>query len=161
MTDVPGTSSLGFPAGLGQIPGRNRDDVMNLLTILAAEDNSSSPIFSLGIFLLIPVAMYFLLIRPQRKRAKDQQALQSQLEVGDEVVTTSGMYGFITGFDEGERVWIEIDDNVQVRFARAAIQGKVDTSATPPPTTTSSSKDDGTAVSEADEPADADAADKE
>ena len=107
--------------------------------------------------------MYFLLIRPQRRRAKEQQALQSQLEVGDEVVTTSGMYGFITGFDEGDRVWIEIDDNVQVRFARAAIQGKVDTNATAPTTTTSSSssKDDGTADDEADEPADADAADKE
>ena len=139
---------------------------MNLLTTLATEEGNSAgggALIQLGIFLLIPVAMYFLLIRPQRRRAKDQQALQSQLEVGDEVVTTSGMYGFITGFDEGDRVWIEIDDNVQVRFARAAIQGKVDTTATPATTTTSSSssKDDGTADDEADEPADADAADKE
>ena len=136
---------------------------MNLLTTLATEEGNSAgggALIQLGIFLLIPVAMYFLLIRPQRRRAKDQQALQAQLEVGDEVVTTSGMYGFITGFDEGERVWIEIDDNVQVRFARAAIQGKVDTSATPAPTATTSSKDDGPA-DEADEPADADAADKE
>ena len=136
---------------------------MNILTIFAAEGSSSggSPIFSLGIFLLIPLAMYFLLIRPQRRRAKDQQAMQSQLDVGDEIVTTSGIYGFITGFDEGDRVWIEIDDNVQVRFARAAIQGKVDTAAAaPPPARTTPSKDE-PSRDQGDEPVDADATDKE
>ena len=48
-------------------------------------------------------------------------------EVGDEVMTTSGLYGFVTGFD-GDIAWIEIDDNVQIRVARQAIQRKVDTS---------------------------------
>jgi preprotein translocase subunit YajC len=56
--------------------------------------------------------------------------MQSQLDVGDEIITNSGMYGFITGFDD-DRVWVEIDDDVQVRLARAAIQGKVDTSSGP------------------------------
>ena len=41
-------------------------------------------------------------------------------------MTTSGMYGFITSF-EGDIAWLEIDDNVQVRVARQAIQRKVDT----------------------------------
>jgi preprotein translocase subunit YajC len=134
---------------------------MNLLTIFAAEGSSSggSPLFSLGIFLLIPLAMYFLLIRPQRRRAKEQQAMQSQLDVGDEIVTTSGIYGFITGFDEGDRVWIEIDDNVQVRFARAAIQGKIDTAAAPS-TRTTTSKDE-PSRDQGDDPVDADATDKE
>ncbi len=49
--------------------------------------------------------------------------MQSQLDVGDEVITTSGVYGFITGFDE-DRIWVEVDDDVQLRIARAAIQGK-------------------------------------
>ena len=48
------------------------------------------------------------------------------VEVGDEVMTTSGMYGFVHAF-EGDIVWLEIDDDVQVRVARAAIQRKVDT----------------------------------
>lgn len=103
---------------------------MHFLTILAAEDDSSgggAALLQLGIFLLIPVAMYFLLIRPQRRRMREQQALQSTLEVGDEIITTSGVYGFITGFDE-DRVWVEVDEDVQIRVARAAIQGKVDTS---------------------------------
>ena len=85
--------------------------------------------------------MYFLMIRPQRRRMREQPTLQSSLGVGDEVITTSGIYGFITGFD-GDRVWIEVDDDVQLRVARAAIQGKVDTTEQPasqqtkPPTAT-------------------------
>ena len=103
---------------------------MHLLTILAAESNSGgsagAAIVQLGIFLLIPVAMYFLLIRPQRRRQREQAAMQSSIDVGDEIMTTSGVYGFITGFD-GDIVWLEVDDNVQIRIARAAIQRKVDT----------------------------------
>lgn len=102
---------------------------MHVLSIIAAEGESSggaAAIVNLGIFLLIPVAMYFLLIRPQRRRQREQAALQSGIDVGDEVMTTSGLYGFITGFD-GDIVWLEIDDNVQIRVARAAVQRKVDT----------------------------------
>jgi preprotein translocase subunit YajC len=104
---------------------------MHVLSILAADSDSSSgggAVIQLGIFLLIPVAMYFLLIRPQRRRQRAQAALQSGIDIGDEVMTTSGMYGFITGFD-GDIVWLEVDDNVQIRVARAAVQRKVDTAA--------------------------------
>ena len=101
---------------------------MHVLSLLAEDDSSSGgSIASLGIFLLIPIAMYFLLIRPQRKRQREQASLQAAIGVGDEVMTTSGMYGFITGFD-GDVVWLEIDDNIQIRVARAAIQRRVDTS---------------------------------
>ena len=44
--------------------------------------------------------------------------------LGDEVITTSGLYGVITGEDGDSRFWLEIDDDVQVRIARAAISGK-------------------------------------
>ena len=72
------------------------------------------------------------MIRPQRKRMKEQAALQSSIDVGDEVVTNSGIYGFITGVD-GDKFWLEIDDDVQIRIARAAIQGKVNTDAAAEP----------------------------
>ena len=70
--------------------------------------------------------MYFLMIRPQRKRMRDQQDLQKSVEVGQDVVTTSGVFGTITGEDGPNRFWLEIDDDVQIRIARAAIQNVVD-----------------------------------
>jgi preprotein translocase subunit YajC len=98
------------------------------VALLAASDSGGGGgIASIAIFLLIPVAMYFLLIRPQRRRQKEQASQQASLQVGDEVMTTAGVYGFITGF-EGDVVWLEIDENVQIRIARQAIQRKVDTS---------------------------------
>ena len=122
---------------------------MHALSLLA-ESSGGGSIASLGIFLLIPIAMYFLLIRPQRRRQREQSALQSAIGVGDEVMTTSGMYGFITGFD-GDVVWLEIDDNIQIRVARAAIQRRVDTStssesSTVTETTATSKDDDGAAA---------------
>jgi preprotein translocase subunit YajC len=79
---------------------------------------------SLIILLLIPLAMYFLLIRPQRRRMREQQSMQRSIAIGDEVVTTSGIYGFITGIED-DRFWIEIDDDVQIRVSRAAVQARV------------------------------------
>src|SRR5688500_14598855 len=98
---------------------------MHALSILASGDDSGGgSSLTLLIFLVIPVAMYFLMIRPQRKRLKAQNAIQAAIGVGDEVVTNSGIYGFITGV-EGDKFWLEIDDDVQIRIARAAIQGRV------------------------------------
>ena len=101
---------------------------MNAFSILAQEETASGGgVIQLLILLLIPFAMYFLLIRPQRKRMKEQAAMQSALGIGDEVITSSGIYGFITG-EEDDRFWLEIDDDVQIRIAKAAIQGRIDTS---------------------------------
>jgi preprotein translocase subunit YajC len=106
-------ASLGLPAA------------MHALSILAQGDsNSGGGIGQLLVLLLIPVAMYFLLIRPQRKRQKLQASVQSSLGIGDEVITNSGIFGIITG-EDGERFWLEIDDDVQIQIAKAAIQGKV------------------------------------
>ena len=101
---------------------------MHAFSILAQEgDNAGGGVIQLLILLLIPFAMYFLLIRPQRKRMKEQAAMQSALGIGDEIITSSGIYGFITG-EEDDRFWVEIDDDVQIRIAKAAIQRRIDTS---------------------------------
>ena len=103
--------------------------------------SAGAMIAQLAIFILIPVAMYFLLIRPRRRMMKDQQAVQRSVEVGDEVLLTSGLYGFITGFEEGsDVVWVEIDDDVQIRVTRAGISGKVATPSGGDADTTSSGK---------------------
>jgi preprotein translocase subunit YajC len=100
----------------------------HLITALIAQESNSGggsgAIIQLGILLLIPFAMYFFMIRPQRRRMREQQELQRSIQVGDEVITTSGVYGIITGEDGDSRFWLEIDDDVQIRIARAAISGK-------------------------------------
>jgi preprotein translocase subunit YajC len=99
---------------------------MYALSILAATQKSNP----LGLFvpmILIGAAMYFLMIRPQRRKMRNSAALQSSIEVGDEVMTTSGVYGFVT-LIEDDIAWLEVDDNVQIRIARQALQRKVDTS---------------------------------
>ena len=90
----------------------------------AGGGGGGAALLQLGILLLIPFAMYFFLIRPQRRRMREQQELQRSIQVGDEVITTSGIYGTITGEDGENRFWLEIDDDVQIRIARAAVQGK-------------------------------------
>lgn len=97
---------------------------MYLTSILAQESDSGGSSLTFLFFLIIPLAMYFLMIRPQRKRMRAQAELQASIGVGDEVVTNSGIYGFITG-EEDDKFWLEIDDDVQIRIARAAIQGRV------------------------------------
>lgn len=129
---------------------------MHALSILAAEGDSNSNAlgFLLPLF-IIGAAMYFLMIRPQRRKMRAQTQLQSSIEVGDEVMTTSGIYGFVTSL-EGDIAWLEIDDDVQVRIARAALTRKVDTSAAQTALPSDTGSDAGSNV----EPADGAAADE-
>ena len=100
----------------------------NLLAIIAAADEEASGggLFSFALLPLMLLAMYFIIIRPNSKKRKQQMSLQSSLSVGDEVMTTSGMIGTITGEDGPDRFWLEIDDDVQIRIARGGIQGQFD-----------------------------------
>ena len=100
-----------------------------ILSLVASSGGGGggAALLQLGILLLIPFAMYFFLIRPQRRRMREQQELQRSIQVGDEVITTSGIFGTITGEDGEDRFWLEIDDDVQIRIARAAVQGRVST----------------------------------
>jgi preprotein translocase subunit YajC len=68
-------------------------------------------------------AMYFVLIRPQQQRVKEHQALVAAVEVGDEVCTSSGLYGVIVGFEgeQDEILRLEIADGVVVSMARNAV----------------------------------------
>lgn len=72
--------------------------------------------------LVILVLMWFLLIRPQRRRQVESQRLIESLDVGKEIVTAGGLYGTITALDEDE-ARVEIADGVEVRVAKRAIAG--------------------------------------
>lgn len=83
-----------------------------------------SGLVSLLPFVLIFVVMYFLMIRPQQKRAQEQRRLVSSLEPGDEVVTIGGVFGDIVEVDDAE-VILEVYDGTQVKFLRSAVARKV------------------------------------
>jgi preprotein translocase subunit YajC len=102
---------------------------MQLALLLASSDGGGGgSLFGLLIpFAIIGAIMYMLLIRPQRKKLREQSALQSAIGVGDEVITNTGIYGFITGEDAEQGLfWLEIDDDVQIRIAKGAIARRID-----------------------------------
>lgn len=72
--------------------------------------------------ILIFVVFYFLLIRPQQKKAKEHQQFLSNLKKGDAVITSGGLYGTVTGLTDTV-VTLEIADNVRVKVARAYVIG--------------------------------------
>ena len=74
----------------------------------------------LTLFLPMIAVFYFLMIRPQQKRMKEQQTMLSQLKQGDEVVTNSGILGTITGITE-KVVTLEIDDKVRVKMLKTQV----------------------------------------
>ena len=78
----------------------------------------------LVILAMMVAVFYFLLIRPQQRRLRAQQALQSSLELGDEVITIGGFLGTIRRFD-AEVVTLELSPGVEARVNRRAISGKV------------------------------------
>jgi preprotein translocase subunit YajC len=77
--------------------------------------------FSQIIILAVFVAIfYFMLIRPQQKRLKDQQAMLAKLAAGDEVVTTGGILGRIA--EVGDTfITLEVADGVRIRVQRSQI----------------------------------------
>lgn len=66
------------------------------------------------------VGLYFLMIRPQQRKVKEHQQLVAALEVGDDVVTSGGIYGAVTAID-GEVLRLEVADGIEILLARDAI----------------------------------------
>ncbi len=71
-------------------------------------------------FIVLFIVFYFLLIRPQSKRAKEHKKMVEALAKGDEVLTQGGVYGKIIEVTE-EAVTVEVADNVQIKLQRAAV----------------------------------------
>jgi preprotein translocase subunit YajC len=64
--------------------------------------------------------MYFMMIRPQQKRRRDAEQMQSAIGPGDEVVTIGGLYGTVATVDD-ETVTLEVAPGVHNRYARPAV----------------------------------------
>jgi len=74
----------------------------------------------LVMMILIFVIFYFLLIRPQSKRAKEHRNMLENLKKGDKVVTSGGIYGVIEGID-ANTITIKIAENVRIKVSRTSI----------------------------------------
>lgn len=79
-----------------------------------------------GLIIFIPLIliMYFLMIRPQQKRMREHQELLASLEVGDDIVTSSGIYGRVSELD-GNTIFLLVSDNVELKITKESIAGLV------------------------------------
>jgi preprotein translocase subunit YajC len=71
--------------------------------------------------ILIFAIMYFLLIRPQQKKARDHQTMLAALRRGDQVVTGGGIVGKVTKVVDDSELEVEIAEGTKVRVVRSGI----------------------------------------
>ncbi len=84
---------------------------------------ASSPVGGIGFFvpfIFIFIIMYFVMIRPQKKRQEQQQKLIASVKTGDRVVTNSGIHGLISNVKE-TTVIVKVADNVKLEMEKSAI----------------------------------------
>ncbi len=96
----------------------------SLISAVTEEKSGGSFAVTLLFMAAIGGAMYFLMIRPQRRRLKESQSLQREISEGDEVITNSGMYGFVNALD-GDTVWLEIAEGTEIRVARNSLLRRI------------------------------------
>ena len=89
----------------------------------AGQSPAPSPLASFVPMIFIGVIFYFILIRPQQKRAKEQASLVSSVRSGDEVVTTGGLHGIVSNAREAgsKTVLVKFAENVKIEVDRSAI----------------------------------------
>lgn len=112
------------------LPGLHLLAVVDVLA--AAKKTSSSSGFFL-IFLIVIAGAYLLFIAPQRRKQRAQMNQQRNFEIGDEVLTSGGIYGRVESA-EGDRVALDIADGVLIEVARSSIARRVDPVAASEPT---------------------------
>lgn len=86
-----------------------------------ATAGGSDMIVSLLPFVAIFVIMYFLILRPQQKRAKQHQEMVKNVRRGDNVVTSGGLLGKVTKVVDDDQIEVEIADGVRVRQLKAMV----------------------------------------
>ena len=87
----------------------------------AASPGMGADIWSMLPIILMFVVLYFLMIRPQMKRAKEHKAMIEALQKGDEVVAAGGLLGRISKISEGY-ITLQIAANVEIQVQRPAVQ---------------------------------------
>ncbi|MFB9659857.1 preprotein translocase subunit YajC [Glycomyces mayteni] len=94
--------------------------VLATADVLAQESAGGSNIMFLIMIVGFIALMYFVMIRPQRKRQREQQDMQSNVQPGARVMTIGGLYGTVVDSDD-ETITIEASDDTFLVFARQAV----------------------------------------
>ena len=89
---------------------------------LIAQQGQGNTTFLISLVLMVAI-FYFLLIRPQQRRVKQQRELLGGLDVGDEVVTIGGLYGRILEMDD-ETITLDAGGGTRLRFLKQAVARK-------------------------------------
>ncbi len=98
---------------------------MNFSTVLSATETAggvASIISTILPFALLIVIMYFMIIRPQRKKEKETQSMRNNIQVGDIVVTIGGIEGIVVNIKEDTLLLESGDNRNKIRVKRWAVQ---------------------------------------
>ncbi len=106
------------------------EKLINLISVAYADGPAPSMgAGGIDMFVMIGVMIlifYFLLIRPNQKKEKERKQMIDNLQKGDKVLTSGGIYGVVVNVkSEEEIVVLKIADGAKVEFAKVAIQNKV------------------------------------
>ncbi len=83
--------------------------------------NPNSPAFSMMLMVLLIIMVYFLMIRPQRKKDKEDRAMREAMKVGDEAITIGGIVGKIEKINEKTVVLSTTAGKNKIEFLKTAI----------------------------------------
>ena len=75
---------------------------------------------TVGMFVILGVMFYFLLIRPQQKQRKQQDSLLKNIKTGDKILMNSGIYGIVANVKD-KTLMVKIADNVKVEIVKTAV----------------------------------------
>ena len=97
---------------------------LGLLTDTAtpAASGSSSALLLVGYLVVIGVALYFFMLRPQKKRQKAEEKLRNNIEIGDEIVTIGGICGRVVALKEDSIVIESPIDHSKIKIIKTAVQ---------------------------------------
>ncbi len=95
--------------------------------MLGATSNNGNPLTLFLPFLLLGGLFYFMFLRPQQRRAKQQQALINSVEEGDQIlIAGAGIYGVVTSIDDEEgTVVVEIAPGTEIKMLRGGIARRI------------------------------------
>jgi preprotein translocase subunit YajC len=94
---------------------------LETIILMAGEGGKPNPMMNVVFMIGMVGVMYFFMIRPQMKRAKEQKEFANSNNIGDTIITIGGIYGKIVKTNEDGTISVEVDRNTILKMDRSAI----------------------------------------